>query len=577
MASTVLQRCRIHRLTKTHKRLQLACASRVRSLTFSQHVDEFNVANEPMLSYLPGSKERQALQDALNELKDTCTEVPIIVGGKEIRTSEARYHTAPFDHSKKVAKYYWASKETIQDAINVSLKARQEWEAKPLNDKVKLFLRAADLVGNKYRYKLNAATMLGQGKTVFQAEIDSAAELADFLRFNAYFAKELTKYQPISTDPKVTVNHYRQRGLEGFTTAISPFNFSAIGGNLASAPTLMGNVVLWKPSDTAVLSNYFIFKIFEEAGFPPGVINFLPSEGRAFGDVTSASPHLACVNFTGSVATFRTIWKQVSQNLDIYTNFPRLVGECGGKNFHFVHPSADLPTVVAQTTRSGFEYSGQKCSAVERLYVPSSLWPKLKEQLVEAQKSLKLGSPLEFDTFTSAVIDRAAFSKITGYLQHAKNSSNLKVLAGGSSDDSQGFFVQPTILETSDPQDRIMKEEIFGPVYTAYVYPDNEVDKCLALARDTAPFGLTASVFAKDENFLKSACEYLKMTGGNFYVNDKSTGAIVGQQPFGGARISGTNDKAGGPHYLLRFSSAQTIKETKVPLTDIKYPYMTSS
>lgn len=577
MASSVLQRCRLHRLTKTHKRLHLACASRVRSLTFSQHVDEFTVANEPMLSYLPGSKERQALQDALNELKDTCTEVPIVVGGKEIRTSEARYHTAPFDHSKKVAKYYWASKETIQDAINVSLKVREEWEAKPLNDKVKLFLRAADLVSSKYRYKLNAATMLGQGKTVFQAEIDSAAELADFLRFNAYFAKELTKYQPISTDPKVTVNHYRQRGLEGFTTAISPFNFSAIGGNLASAPTLMGNVVLWKPSDAAILSNYFIFKIFEEAGFPPGIINFLPSEGRAFGDVTSASPHLACVNFTGSVATFRTIWKQVSQNLDIYTNFPRLVGECGGKNFHFVHPSADLPTVVAQTTRSGFEYSGQKCSAVERLYVPSSLWPKLKEQLVEAQKSLKLGSPLEFDTFTSAVIDRAAFSKISGYLQHAKNSPNLKVLAGGGADDSQGFFVQPTILETSDPEDRIMKEEIFGPVYTAYVYPDNEVDRCLAMARDTAPFGLTASVFARDENFLKSACEYLKMTGGNFYVNDKSTGAVVGQQPFGGARISGTNDKAGGPHYLLRFSSAQTIKETKVPLTDIKYPYMTSS
>ncbi|KAK8775262.1 hypothetical protein V5799_031392 [Amblyomma americanum] len=575
MASSVLHRCRIHRLTKVQKRLQLVCASR--ALTFSQHVDEFTVANEPMLSYLPGSKERQALQDALNELKDTCTEVPIVVNGKEIRTSEPRYHTAPFDHSRKVAKYYWASKEVIQDAIDVSLKAREEWEAKPLNDKVKLFLRAADLVSSKYRYKLNAATMLGQGKTVFQAEIDSAAELADFLRFNAFFAKELTKYKPISTDPKVTENHYRQRGLEGFTTAISPFNFSAIGGNLASAPTLMGNVVLWKPSDTAVLSNYLIFKIFEEAGFPPGIINFLPSEGRLFGDVTSASPHLACVNFTGSVATFRTIWKQVSQNLDIYTNFPRLVGECGGKNFHFVHPSADLPTVVAQTTRSGFEYSGQKCSAVERVYVPNSLWSKLKEQLVEAQKELKLGSPLEFDTFTSAVIDKAAFNKITGYLQHAKNSSNLKVLAGGGSDDSRGYFVQPTILETSDPQDKIMKEEIFGPVYTVYVYPDNEVDRSLELARSTAPFGLTASVFARDENFLKSACEYLKMTGGNFYVNDKSTGAIVGQQPFGGARISGTNDKAGGPHYLLRFSSAQTIKETKVPLTDIKYPYMTSS
>lgn len=313
------------------KGISFANNLRARQLTFAQQVEDFKVENEPMLTYLPGSKERQALQEALSELKDTCTEVPIIVGGKEIRTGEPRYHVAPFDHSKKVAKYYWASKDVIQQAIDTSLKVREEWESRPLNDKVKLFLKAADLVGGKYRYKLNAATMLGQGKTVFQAEIDSAAELADFLRFNAFFAKELTRYQPITTDPSVTVNHYRHRGLEGFVTAISPFNFSAIGGNLASAPALMGNVVLWKPSDSAVLSNYLIFKIFEEAGFPPGVINFLPGDGKTFGDVTTASPHLACVNFTGSVPTFRTIWKQVAQNLDIYTNFPRLVG--GGLTF----------------------------------------------------------------------------------------------------------------------------------------------------------------------------------------------------------------------------------------------------
>ncbi|CAN8015583.1 unnamed protein product [Ixodes persulcatus] len=576
MASLVLKRCRIHCLTKVNKRLSSANALRVRALSFAQTVEDFKVENEPMLTYLPGSQERKLLQEALERLKDTCTDIPIVVGGKEIRTSEPRYHVAPFDHSKKVAKYYWASEETIQEAINTSLKVREEWESRPLNEKVQLFLKAADLVSKKYRYQLNAATMIGQGKTVFQAEIDSAAELADFLRFNAFFAKELTKYQPITTDPKVTVNHYRQRGLEGFTTAISPFNFSAIGGNLASAPALMGNVVLWKPSDAAVLSNYLIFKIFEEAGFPPGVINFLPSEGRTFGNVTSRSPHLSCVNFTGSVATFRTIWKQVAQNLDSYGNFPRLVGECGGKNFHFVHPSADLPTVVAQTIRSGFEYSGQKCSAAERVYVPDNLWPKLREQLLEAHKSLKVGSPLEFDTFMSAVIDRNAFDKISSYLNHAKGTSTLKVLAGGDCDDRTGYFVQPTILETSDPLDRIMKEEIFGPVFTVFVYPERDVQGCLALARDTAPFGLTASIFGRDEGFLKSASESLKMTGGNFYINDKSTGAIVGQQPFGGSRISGTNDKAGGPHYLLRFSSAQTIKETKIPLTDIAYPYMAS-
>uniref|UniRef100_A0A2R5LKI9 Multifunctional fusion protein n=1 Tax=Ornithodoros turicata TaxID=34597 RepID=A0A2R5LKI9_9ACAR len=574
MASFLLKRCRISSLTRAHELITSANATRSRTLSFAQHVDEFSIKNEPILGYLPGSKERNALEESLNRLSNTCTEVPIVIGGKEIRTSEERHHVAPFDHSRKVAKYYWANEQIIQQAIDNCMNAREEWEALPLNDKVKLFLKVADLVSGKYRYDLVASTMIGQGKTVFQAEIDAAAELADFLRFNAFFAKELTKYKPISTDPSVCVNHYRQRGLEGFMTAITPFNFSAIGGNLASAPTLMGNVVIWKPSDTAVLSNYLIYKVFQEAGFPPGVINFVPADGKLFGDVTSASPHLAGVNFTGSVGTFRTIWKQVSQNLEIYHNFPRLVGECGGKNFHFIHPSADIESAIALTVRSGYEYSGQKCSAAERVYIPESLWSKMRDGLVSAVNSLKIGSPLEFDTFTSAVIDKNAFKKISSYVDYGK--SNLKVLAGSGCDDSKGYYVQPTIFHTADPTDKLMKEEIFGPVFTVYVYPEKDVQGALKLARDTAPFGLTAAIFGRDENFLKSACEMLKMTGGNFYVNDKSTGAVVGQQPFGGARISGTNDKAGGPHYLLRFSSAQTIKETKVPLTDIVYPYMKS-
>lgn len=576
MASLLLKRCRISSLTRAS---ELTCSfdlTRSRSLTFAQHVDEFTVKNEPLLGYLPGSRERGALEESINKLKGTCTEIPIVIGGKEIRTSDAHYHVAPFDHSKQVAKFYWATEGIMQQAIDNSMQAREEWEARPLNDKVKLFLRAADLIGGKYRYDLLAATMIGQGKTIFQAEIDAAAELADFLRFNAYFAKELAKYTPISTDPKVCINHYRHRGLEGFVTAITPFNFSAIGGNLATAPTLMGNVVLWKPSNASLLANYLTFKVFQEAGFPPGVINFVPSDGKVFGKVTSSSPHLACVNFTGSVGSFRAIWKQVAQNLDVYLNYPRLVGECGGKNFHFVHPSADIDTVIAQTIRSAYEYSGQKCSAAERMYVPESTWPKIKEGLVSAAKALKVASPLEFDTFTSAVIDKNAFTKISSYLEYAKSSPNIRVLAGGDCDGSEGYYVQPTILQTTDPADKLMKEEIFGPVITVFVYPDNDVERALKLARDTAPFGLTAAVFARDENFLKSACETLKMTGGNFYVNDKSTGAVVGQQPFGGARLSGTNDKAGGPHYLLRFSSPQTIKETKVPLTEITYPYMRS-
>lgn len=390
------------------------------------------------------------------------------------------------------------AQEIIRNAIETSQKRRADWERVPIGDKIKLLLRAGDLVSDKYRMKLNAATMLGQSKTVVQAEIDAAAELADFFRFNAYFAQKLTKYQPISVDPSVTKNTYRYRGLEGFVASVSPFNFTAIGGNLASAPTMMGNVVLWKPSDTAMLSNYIVFQLLQEAGFPPGVINFLPADGPTFGNATLSSPHFAGLNFTGSVATFRRLWKQSADNLEKYANFPRLVGECGGKNFHFIHSSADLSTVVPQTIRSAFEFGGQKCSACSRMYVAASIWPQVKEQLLEIRKQIKLASPLEYDTFFSAVIDSNAFNRISSYISHAKNSSSLSILGGGKCDNSTGYYIEPTIVETKDPKDKIIREEIFGPVLTIYVYKDNDVDGALDLASSSTPFALTGAIFGQD-------------------------------------------------------------------------------
>ncbi|XP_071040121.1 delta-1-pyrroline-5-carboxylate dehydrogenase, mitochondrial isoform X3 [Parasteatoda tepidariorum] len=470
-------------------------------------------------------------------------------------------------------KYNSNNLEMIRSAITESQKARTEWERTPLTEKISLFHKAADLVSGKYRMDLNATTMLGQGKNIIQAEIDAAAEFADFLRFNAYFAKELTKYQPISPDPKSTVNSFRFRGLEGFIASISPFNFTAIGGNLATGPTLMGNVILWKPSDTAVLSNFVIYNLLIEAGFPPGVINFLPSDGPVFGDVITSSPHLAGINFTGSLRTFKILWKMTSEKIDLYKNFPRLVGECGGKNFHFVHKSADVQTVVASSIRSAFEYSGQKCSALDRMYVPESLWPKIKEGLLEIRNQIKVGSPLEPDTFVSAVIDDRAFKKIKGFIDHAKSSPSLKILAGGTCDDSKGYFIEPTIIETENAGDMIMKEEIFGPILVIYVYKDSSLQETLELVNDNQ-YALTGAIFGQDQAFLEYATEFLKNAAGNFYINDKSTGSVVGQQPFGGSRLSGTNDKAGGPHYMLKWTTPQVIKETFVPQPDWRYPYM---
>lgn len=546
----------------------------VHSVVPELNLNDFGVKNEPVLSYRKGSKERKEIQDVLVKLSSKVEDVPIVIGNEEIRTNDVRYQVMPHNHSHKIAKFYYADKNIVQKAIKTAVETQKEWDKTPITERIKIWNRASDLMASKYRQELNAATMLGQSKTVIQAEIDSAAELIDFIRMNAYFLKEAAKYQPISENIKVTKNSMRFRGIDGFIAAVSPFNFTAIGGNLSYTPALMGNAVLWKPSDTAILSNWTIFKIMREAGVPAGVVNFVPADGPVFGDTITSSPDLAGINFTGSVPTFSRLWKQVGQNIEHYKNFPRLIGECGGKNFHFVHPSADIETVVTCTIRSAFEYCGQKCSACSRLYVPQSLWGKIKEGLLEKRKELQLGDVCDLSTFMGAVIDDKAYKRITSYIEHAKSSSNLKIIGGGNYSDDKGYFIDPTIVETKDPLDRIMREEIFGPVLTVYVYNDSQIKETMNLVNTSTKFALTGAVFSLDQNFLEYALEEFKMSAGNFYLNDKSTGSVVGQQPFGGGRLSGTNDKAGGPHYILRWTSPQSIKETFVPLKDITYPYM---
>ncbi|XP_073993091.1 delta-1-Pyrroline-5-carboxylate dehydrogenase 1 [Rhodnius prolixus] len=554
------------------QRLTTRCAS---SVVPEIKIEDFHVKNEPVYEYLPGSKERKELQEALKETASECEEVPIIIGGQEYRTKDVRYQVMPHDHQKKIAKFYYADSELVKKAIETAVEAQRHWDNVPLKDRVAIWRKAADMMATKYRQKLNAATMLGQAKTVIQAEIDSAAELIDFIRFNALYAKEVSKYQPLSPEAKVSLNSHRYRGLDGFVASVSPFNFTAIGGNLAYTPALMGCATLWKPSDTALLSNYTIFKIMTEAGVPPGVVNFVPADGPVFGDTITCSPRLAGINFTGSVPTFNRLWTQVGKNINLYKNYPRLIGECGGKNYHFVHPKADVETVVNGTIKSAFEFCGQKCSACSRMYVPESLWPKIKEGLLETRKKLKLGDVQEFDTFMSAVIDDKAFKRISSYIDHAKSNSNLKVIGGGKYDDKKGYFIEPTIIESKDPLDKTMTEEIFGPVLSVYQYPDNKVEDTLNLIDCSTPYALTGAIFSEDDTFNAYALCRLKMTAGNFYINDKSTGSVVAQQPFGGSRMSGTNDKAGGPHYILRWASPQSIKETFVPLKDWSYKYMT--
>lgn len=525
--------------------------------------------NEPILDYSdPKSRHRLELERCLKELASETQDVPIVIKGKEYRNEEAAvFQGIPFDHGSNLAKFYYASHELIHQAAAAADEARKYWDSVAIEEKMAIFERAADLVSGKYRQKLNAATMLGQAKIAKQAEIDAAAELADFLRFNSHYLRLLLGWQPTSTDFERNLLEFR--GLDGFVAAISPFNFTAIGGNLAAAPALTGNCVVWKPSDTAVLSNYLTFKIFQEAGLPDGVINFVPSEGFDFGRIITGDRNLAGINFTGSLATFQWLWAEVGLNIKRYSTFPRLVGECGGKNFHLIHQSAHLDTAIAQTIRSAFEYSGQKCSACSRLYVAASVWEKMRDKLIDiASNKIKYGPATDFSSYSSAVIDANAYKRITEYIKLGKtDKTNIKLLCGGEASREVGYFVEPTIFQTVDPKHKLMYEEIFGPVLTVYVYPDDDVDRTLKLI-DEHPYALTGAVFAQDEKFLERAKEKLRMSAGNFYINDKSTGAVVGQQPFGGSRHSGTNDKAGGPHYLARWSNQRTIKRTAKPMID---------
>jgi len=533
----------------------------------------YTAVNEPMFDFAPGSQERKDLEAALKKYENV-TDVPIVIGDEEIRVGKPRKQVAPFDHQRAIANYYWATPDLINKAIDNCMKSRVAWEKKSQTERCDIFLKAADMMAGEYRMDILATTMLGQAKNVWQAEIDSAAELIDFLRFDVQFAYKITEYQPLSPTPNVTLNTMSYRGLEGFWAAVCPFNFTAIGGHLPMAPALMGNVALWKPSDTAVLSNYVVYKIYREAGLPAGVINFLPSDGPDFGNTITSSPDLAGLNFTGSVDTFKHLWKQIGQNLDTFKNYPRIIGETGGKNMHFAHSSGDAESVAYGTIRSAYEYNGQKCSACSRVYVPESMWPQVKAKMLEVTAEVKMGSPLEYGNFVTAVIDGKAFNRIKGYLDYAKTSPNLTVLAGGGYDDSKGYFIEPTIIQTSDPKDKMMQEELFGPVVTVYVYPDDKFTETIKLAQTSSPFALTGAIYVEDPAAREELVESMRYCAGNFYINDKSTGSVVGQQPFGGARLSGTNDKAGGPHYMARFTTPQSVKETFVPLRSYRYPSM---
>ena len=474
------------------------------------------------------------------------------------------------DKAHALCKFHNATPEVLQQAIEGTLEAKKQWNELPWARRAAIFLKAADLLSGKYRYEVMAATMLGQGKTIWQAEIDAMVETIDFWRFNVKHAEEIYNIQPPENPPTVW-NHVSYRPLEGFVFAISPFNFTAIGANLPTSPAIMGNVVVWKPSSTALLSNYLIYKILEEAGVPPGVIQFVPGDGPTVGNAVIPHPQMAGLHFTGSTGTFNKLWKQVASNLDSYRSYPRIVGETGGKNFHMLHSSADIDTVVNQTIRGAFEYQGQKCSATSRLYCPDDRWEELKAGLVAKHAQVKMGDADDAESFMTAVIDQRSFDKLKGYLERAKADSNVEVLCGGGCDDSKGFFVEPTVLVTKDPQSETMRDELFGPVITIYVYEAAKFSEMLKVCDDHS-YALTGSIFAQDTYAIDEATKALQNSAGNFYINDKSTGSIVGQQPFGGARGSGTNDKAGSALNLLRWTSCRSIKETMVPLNHFSYP-----
>ncbi|EJD01657.1 delta-1-pyrroline-5-carboxylate dehydrogenase [Fomitiporia mediterranea MF3/22] len=530
------------------------------------------VENEPMRHYAPGSEERLGLEAALKQIQQELPfEVPCIINGKPVKTGKLAKQSLPGSHAKHLCEYHEADEATVAAAIEGALAAKAGWESMPWADRAAIFLKAADLVSEKYRYKLMAATMLGQGKTAWQAEIDAAAELVDFFRFGVKYVEELYQQQPIKNSKGVW-NRVEYRPLEGFVLAVSPFNFTAIGGNLAGAPALVGNVVVWKPSPMATYANYLTYQILVEAGLPPGVIQFTPGPPPEVVKQCISHRDFAALHFTGSTHVFRSLWKDIAANLDKYRGYPRIVGETGGKNFHVVHESADLTNAVMQSVRGAFEYQGQKCSALSRLYVSSSLWSNgFKDKLLQEVAKIKVGSVTDFSNFMGPVIGRPAFDKITGYIQKAKDAGG-EILIGGSADDSSGFFIQPTVILSKDPKSVTFVEEIFGPVLSVYVFDDKDFDATLDLVDSTSQYGLTGSIFASDRSALLHASNRLRNAAGNVYYNEKCTGAVVGQQPFGGARASGTNDKAGSMGLFYRFVSARSVKENFVGLEDFGYP-----
>jgi 1-pyrroline-5-carboxylate dehydrogenase len=528
--------------------------------------------NEPVLSYASGTPERSALKKALTAVGSRQADIPAVVGGREVRTGVTQDVVSPHCHQRVLAKAHQADRATIDAAVKAAVDAQREWGNWRFEDRAAVFLRAAELLATTHRQLLNAATMLGQSKTAFQAEIDSACELIDFLRFNVHFAERIYREQPESSSG--VWNRMDHRPLEGFVYAITPFNFTAIGGNLPTAPALMGNAVVWKPAATAMLSNWYFFKLLEEAGLPPGVINFLPGNPVEVSETLVADTRLAGIHFTGSTPVFQSLWKSVAANLERYTGYPRIVGETGGKDFILAHASADVDALAVGMVRGAYEYQGQKCSAASRAYIPDTLWPAVRDRVVAMINDVRMGDVADFTNFMGAVIDRRAFTRLKDHLDGAKRDPGAKILAGGGTDDSVGYFVQPTLLQVDDPGYRLMCEEIFGPVLTTYVYPASKWRETLALVDQTSPYALTGAVFARDRRALAEADQALRNAAGNYYVNDKPTGAVVGQQPFGGARASGTNDKAGSILNLLRWVSPRSIKETLNPPKDYRYPFM---
>jgi 1-pyrroline-5-carboxylate dehydrogenase len=528
-------------------------------------------ANEPVYSYAPGSPERGALKDELGRMAASAIEIPIIIGGREIRTGRTKRAVMPHRHGHVLATWHRAGVEETKQAIAAAKEAHREWSSWRWQDRVSVFLRAAELLSTSWRQTLNAATMLGQSKTAHQAEIDAAAEVIDFWRFNVYFAERLFKDQPVSD--RGIWNRIEYRPLEGFVWAVTPFNFTSIGANLPTAPAIVGNTVVWKPASTAVLSSYYNFRLLEAAGLPPGVINFLPGDAGAISNAVLSDPDLAGIHFTGSTGVFQGMWRTVGQNIANYHVYPRLVGETGGKDFIVAHASADRDALVSAIIRGAYEYQGQKCSAASRLYVPDTMWKAIKGDLREKIAAIPMGDVANFSNFMGAVIDKPAFDSIVEYIEGARRSADAEILVGGEADASEGYFIRPTLIQAKTPSYRTMCEEIFGPVLTLYVYPERQWAETLRLVNETSPYALTGAVFANDRRAIREAANALRFAAGNFYINDKPTGAVVGQQPFGGARASGTNDKAGSMLNIVRWVSARSIKENFAPATEYRYPY----